>query len=239
MGVSPDFFTRLRGFLREKVKRFLCQQRTNFHAVKLSCFSHLVFIWDYATNLILMRWAHKSQPEKLCELFIFLLRQSPASSAILFQRQKFVNHCSTKVLWSFQIFLCSGTEGTRAPATLGSLWLNQLSPALRLKWWGTDRLQTGCCGFWCCLASRGVEMQGCYDASQESTASAGWKLIHKPHPHPSKPASGSLVPPQPVASLNGPAYRCGKYSHWFECSWSVKQMWPQKAKKSFVWTVAL
>lgn len=58
MGVSPDFFTRLGFFLREKVKRFLCQKGTNFHAVKLSCFLHLVFIWDYATNLILMRWAH-------------------------------------------------------------------------------------------------------------------------------------------------------------------------------------
>lgn len=144
---------------------------------------------------------------------------------------------SNKELWSFQILPCPRTEGTRAPATPGSVWLNQLSLALRLKWWGTDRLQTGCCGFWCCLASGGVEMLGCYDTSQGSTASAGWKLTPKPHPQPSKTARGSLVPLQPVASLHGPAYRCGKYSHWLECGWSGKQMWPWKAKKSLVWTV--
>lgn len=152
-----------------------------------------------------MRWAHKSQPEELCELFIFLLRQSLASLAILFQQQKLVNHCRDKELRSFQILPCPRTESRRAPTTPGSVWLNQLSLALRLKWWGTDRLQTGCCGFWCCLASPGVEMPGCYDTSQGNAASAGWKLTLKPHPHPSKPASGSLVPLQPVASLYGPA----------------------------------
>lgn len=156
-----------------------------------------------------MRWAHKSQPEKLCEPFIFLLRQSPPSSAILFQRQKLVNHCSSKVLWSSQTFPCPRTEGSRAPATPGSVRLNQLSPAPRLKWWGTDRLQAGSCGFWCCLASRGVEMLGCYDASQGGTASAGWKLTHKPYPHPSKPASGSLVP----VSVHGIS------------AWTSLQMW--------------
>lgn len=115
MGVGPDIFTRLGFFLGEKVERFLCQQRTNLHAVKLSCFSHLVFIWDYATNLILMRLAQKSQSQKLCELLIFLLHQSLASSAILFQRQKLLKCCSNKVLWSFQISPCPRAEGTRAP----------------------------------------------------------------------------------------------------------------------------
>lgn len=178
MGVSPDFFTRLRVFLREKVKRFLCQQGTNFHAVKLSCFSHLVFIWDYATNLILMRWAHKSQPEKIMWAIHF---PSAPVTGILCYPIPGAETCEPLQQQSAGV-IPNLPEGTRAPATPGSVWLNQLSPALRLKWWGTDRLQTGCCGFWCCLASRGAEKLGCYDASQESTASAGWKLIHKPHP---------------------------------------------------------
>lgn len=150
-----------------------------------------------------------------------------------------MNHCSNKALQSFKTSACPRAEGTRALSTRGSVWLNQLSPSLRLKWRGTDRLHTGCHGFRCCPPSRGVEMPGCCGTSLGNAASSGWKLTQKPHPRPPKHASDPLVPLRSAPSLRGPAYGREKYSLWLKCSWSVGQIWPRKAKKTFVWTVVL